>query len=248
MKSPGGCDPVSRRGQFGSTHWSLILQARERHSPEAEDALATLCRAYWYPLYAYIRRRVDSPDLANDLTQEFFARLLEKAFLAKVDPKNGRFRAFLLACCNHFLANERDRERTQKRGGGRTILPLERGLAEERFTREPADSSTPERVFNRRWALTLLDQVLDRLHQEYNETGKGPLYEHLKGVLLGDHAALSHAQIAVAIGMTDGAVKKAAQRLRDRYRQLLRDQIAATVDGPDMVDEEIHDLFAALAE
>jgi RNA polymerase sigma-70 factor (ECF subfamily) len=246
MKPPEEAPTSPGADQFASTHWSLILLARGQATPEAHEALAALCRAYWYPLYAYVRRRVGSADRAGDLTQEFFARLLEKDFLATVDPGHGKFRAFLLACCNHFLANERDRERAQKRGGGRTPLPLDLPSAEDRYGREPGDPLTPERLFQRRWAITLLDQVLDRLRQEFREAGRGPLYQHLEGALLGDHAALSYAEVAAAVGSTEAAVKKAAQRLRARYRELLRAQIAATVDGPEAVEEEIRDLFAAL--
>jgi len=239
-------NPAPPAGQFASTHWSLIVLARGRPAPEADEALAALCRVYWYPLYVYIRRQVGSADRAEELTQEFFVRLLQSDFLAHVDQARGRFRAFLLACCNHFLANQRDQERAQKRGGGRTILSLDFLSAEHRYQHEPADTLTPERLFDRRWALLLLQATLDRLRQEYHEAGKGPLYEHLKGALVGDPSALAYAEIGAELGMSEAAVKKAAQRLRQRYREVLRAEILATVDGPERVEDEIRDLFNAL--
>jgi RNA polymerase sigma-70 factor (ECF subfamily) len=236
--------PPDRR--FASTLWSVILLARDRASPAAEEALAALCRTYWYPLYVYIRKQVGSPGQAEELTQEFFARFLEKDFLRAVDRDKGKFRAFLLACCKHFLANERDRQRAQKRGGGQTVVSLDFPDAARRYHHEPADQLTPERLFQRRWALTLLEAALDQLRHEFHESAKGPLYEHLKGSLVADPGALSYEKIGAALGMSEATVKKAAQRLRQRYRELLRAQIAATVDGPEAVEEEIRELFAVL--
>lgn len=231
---------------FPSTQWSLIIEARDKQSPTANAALAELCRAYWYPLYVFIRRQEASTERAEELTQEFFTRLLEDDVLAAVTPEKGKFRAYLLACCKHFLANERDRERAQKRGGGRPLLSFDLSSAAGRYAVEPADSFTPERLFLRRWALTLLDQVIDLLRQEWTNNGRGALFEALKAALLGDHAALSYAEVGTAVGMSEDAVKKSAQRLRQRYREILREQIAATVDGPGSVDDEIRELFAAL--
>jgi RNA polymerase sigma-70 factor (ECF subfamily) len=246
MSQPFNVNPGPSAGQLPSTLWSVVLRARDRSAPEAEEALAQLCRVYWYPLYVYIRRQVGSTDQAEDLTQAFFTRLLEKDFLAAVDRGKGKFRAFLLACCKHFLANERDRQLARKRGGGRPVLSLDFPLAGERYRLEPADTLSPDRHFQRSWALLLLDQVLNQLCQEYQESGKGALYEHLKGALLGEHAALSCAELGAAVGMTEAAVKKAAQRLRQRYRELLKERIAATVEGPEAVEEEIRELFAVL--
>jgi RNA polymerase sigma-70 factor (ECF subfamily) len=237
---PSGADP------FASTHWSLVLLARERASPQADEALAALCRAYWYPLYAYIRRQVQTAEQAEDLTQEFFARLLEKDFLRSVDQAQGRFRAFLLACCKHFLANERDRAGARKRGGGCAVLSLDFQSAAQRYRLEPADELTPEKLFERRWALTLLEQALEQLGREFRQAGKGELFERLKGTLVGEADKLSHAQIGAALGMTEAAVKKAAQRLRERYRAILRELIAATVEGPGQIDDEIQTLFSVL--
>ena len=228
---------------FASTRWSLVLLARDG----ADAALETLCRTYWYPVYAYVRRQTGAADQAEDLTQGFFTRLLEKDFLGAVDRDKGRFRAFLLACCKHFLANERDRARAQKRGGGLRVLSLDFAAAAERYRLEPVDSLAPDKLFDRRWALTLLDSVLDQLGREFHDAGKGPLFERLKPALVGATDALSSARIGAELGMTESAVKKAAQRLRHRYRDILREQIAATVDGPDEVEDEIRSLFAVLS-
>jgi DNA-directed RNA polymerase specialized sigma24 family protein len=221
-----------RAEPFAPTQWSLVLLACDRASPQADAALATLCRTYWYPLSAYIRRQVPTTEQAEDLTQEFFARLLEKDFLRTVDPGRGRFRAFLLACCKHFLANERDRAGAAKRGGGCAILSLDFATAADRYRREPADTLTPEKLFERRWAMTLLEQALEQLGQEFARSDRGEVFERLKGTLVGGADTASDAQIGAALGMTEAAVKKAAQRLRERYRAILRELIAATVGDP----------------
>jgi RNA polymerase sigma-70 factor (ECF subfamily) len=243
---PDGRAAPPRADPFATTQWSLVLRARDRAAPQAGEALAALCRAYWYPLYAYIRRQVPTAEQAEDLTQEFFARLLSQDFLRTVDPSRGRFRAFLLACCKHFLANERDRAGARKCGGDCSILSLDFASAADRYRREPADTLTPEKLFERRWALTLLDQTLEQLGREFTQAGKGELFAHLRGTLVGEADPLSHAQIGAALGMTEAAVKKAAQRLRERYRAILRELIAATVDGPDAIDDEVQTLFTAL--
>jgi RNA polymerase sigma-70 factor (ECF subfamily) len=245
--SPHGDAELPRADAFATTQWSLVLLARQRATPEADAALAALCRAYWYPLYAYIRRQVQTAEQAEDLTQEFFARLLEKDYLGSVDRTRGRFRAFLLACCKHFLANERDRAGARKRGGGCSILSLDFPSAAARYRLEPADTLTAEKLFDRRWALTLLDRTLDQLGQEYAGAGKGELFEGLKATLVGGVGKLSHAEVAQSLGMTEPAVKKAAQRLRERYRAVLRELIAETVDGPGEIDDEIQTLFAVLS-
>jgi RNA polymerase sigma-70 factor (ECF subfamily) len=233
-------------GHMPSTLWSIILLAQDGSTGEADQALATLCRTYWYPLYVYIRKRTGATDRAEDLTQAFFTRFLEKDFLAQAAPEKGRFRAYLLACCNHFLANSWDHERAQKRGGGRRVLSLDLRSAEQQYRHEPADTLSADRLFERRWALTVLEATLSRLRDEFHEARKGPLYEHLKAALVGEHNALSYADIGRALGMSEAAVKKAAQRLRQRYRELLREHVAATVEGPGAVEDEIRDLFAAL--
>jgi RNA polymerase sigma-70 factor (ECF subfamily) len=231
---------------FATTHWSLVAAARDRASPEARDALAELCRAYWYPLYAFIRRKGHAADAAQDLTQEFFTRLLEKDFLGAVDRARGKFRSFLLAACQHFLANEYDRAAAQKRGGGRAHLPLDFRAAEDRYTHEPAHALTPERLFERRWALTLLDDVLVRLQAEFDEAEKGPLFDRLKAFLTQPAETAPYRELAAGLAMTEGALRVAVHRLRRRYRELLEAAIAQTVETPDQVAEEIRCLFTAL--
>ncbi len=231
---------------FATTRWSLIVAARDRNAPEAGAALEELCRVYWYPVYAHIRHRGWSHDQAQDLTQEFFTRLLEKDFLASVDQGRVRFRSFLLAACQHFLSNERDRARAQKRGGGRQLLSLDFADADGRYHREPALIETPERLFERRWAIALLDCVLDRFQGEYEAAGKGRLFQTLKVHLTGENASTSHAQEAAELEMSEGAVKVAIHRLRRRYRELLRQEIAQTVESADQIEDEIQALFRAV--
>ncbi len=242
-------EPESAAGprHFATTHWSIVLAAREEGTTQAQEALAWLCEAYWYPLYAYIRRAGHSAHAAQDLTQDFFTRLLERDFLADVDPARGRFRSFLLASCRHFLANEHDRERAQKRGGGRRLLSFHSPDAETRYSREPVDNFTPDRLFERRWALTLLDRVLQRLQDEFRARGKAEQFDVLRLYLIGDQSAPTHAQAARKLGTTPGAIKVLIHRLRQRYRELLRAEIAPTVETPEQVDEEIRQLFNALA-
>ena len=242
-REPGRATP----DEFQTTHWSLVLAARRRESPQAREALAALCATYWYPLYAFIRRRGYDGDRAQDLIQEFFARLLEKDVLATVDPAKGRFRSFLLASCTNFLANCRDRDRARKRGGDRVHVPLDPRDAEGRYRREPADAMTAERLFHRRWALTLLDRVVALLEAEAARTGKAALFDRLKSCLTGERGADHYAAIARDLGTTEAAVKMAALRLRRRYQEVLRAEIARTVADPAEVDDEIRDLFAALA-
>jgi RNA polymerase sigma-70 factor (ECF subfamily) len=230
---------------FATTRWSLVIAAQDRSQPEAGQALAELCRLYWYPLYGYIRSRGHGHDEAQDLTQEFFARLLEKDGLAAVDQNKGRFRSFLLAACQHFLANQHDHDRAQKRGGGRPSVSIDFRDADGRYAHEPAHAETPERLFERRWALALLERVLARLRGEYEAAGRGRLFECLKSRLTGDRA-VPHARVAAELGVTEGAVKVAVHRLRQRYRELLRDEIGQTVDDPAEVEAEIRSLFAAL--
>ncbi len=234
-------------GQFPSTCWSLVLAARSQAEPRAREALAALCHAYWYPLYAYIRRRGHAPDEAQDLTQEFFTGFLREGFLNTVDPDRGKFRAFLLAACKHFLANRRARDHAQKRGGGLGPISIGSTDAEGRYGGEPMHEMTPERLYDRRWALTLLGRVLDRLAAEMARAGKGPLFARLEPTLLGERGAGPYARVAEELGLSPGAVKVAAHRLRRRYRALLRAEIGRTVDDPARVDDEIRDLFAALA-
>ncbi len=235
------------RGEFAATRWSIVLAAAGRTSRDAQAALAKLCETYWYPLYAYIRRQGGDAHAAQDLTQGFFARVLEKDFLETVDPARGKFRSFLLACLKHFLSNERDRQRAIKRGGGRATISIDGATAEERYALEPADHLTAERLFERRWAMTLLDQTLATLQAEHEARGKAEMFNRLKVHLLGLPSTAGYAAAAQALNMTEAAIKKTVQRLRQRYKELLREQIAQTVATPAQVDEEIRDLSKAIA-
>ena len=229
-------------GSFAATRWTVVLTAGQSQSPQAGRALEELCRLYWYPLYAYVRRRGYESHEAEDLTQDFFARLLAKNYLADVDRAKGKFRSFLLVSLKHFLANEWDRAQAEKRGGGHTIISLD---AETRYRQEPKDELSADKLLDRQWAIALLDQVLDRLGAEYGDAGKIEVFEQLKVTLTGASAAIPYAAVAVKLGTTEGAVKVAAHRLRQRYRKLLREEIAHTVASPAEVDEEIRHLFAA---
>jgi RNA polymerase sigma factor (sigma-70 family) len=238
---------IPRHPAFVTTHWSVVLSAGRSDSTHARDALERLCRAYWFPIYAFVRRQGHGPQDAQDLTQEFFARLLEKKYFAGVDRSKGRFRSFLLASLKHFLANEWDKARAQKRGGGQALIPIDVKTAESSCGFEPADNSTAEKIFERRWALTLLDQVLRRLREEHVRDGKEKLFEQLKSTLTETSRSVSYAEIANRLGASEGAVKVAVHRLRQRYRELLRAEIADTVATPGEIDDEIRNLFAALA-
>ena len=232
---------------FATTRWSLVSAAQGPESPAATQALEHLCQAYWYPLYAHARRRGVIPAEAEDLTQSFFAQFLAKKGLAVVQPERGRFRSFLLAAFNHFLANEWDRARAQKRGVHHQILSLDVPKGEDRWVDEPATQCTPEQDFDRRWALALLGRVLHQLEQEYLREGKAQLFEHLKGTVGGDSAALSGSELAQALNISEGAVRVAAHRLRQRYRDLLRGEIAQTVATPKEIDDELRHLLAAVS-
>jgi len=238
-------DPPSA-ARFPTTHWSRVVAAGGSGAPLAREALAELCRAYWFPLYAYIRRRGHDPDRALDLTQDLFVRLLEKGVLAAADPARGRFRTFLRAVCADFLANCRDRENALKRGGGRPIVPIDSDEAEGRYAREPTHVLTPERIFDRNWALILLGRVLEQLSEEYRVAGQSLTFEVLSPVLTDGSRVVAYATLAARLSTTEGAVRVAAHRLRRRYGERLRKEIAATVDEPAEVDDEIRDLFAAL--
>ena len=225
----------------------MVLTAGHSDTTHARAALEKLCQTYWYPLYAYVRRRGHSPADAQDLTQAFFARLLERNWVGRADQQKGRFRSFLLSALNHFLADEWDRVRAQKRGGGVAPLPLQFDTAETRYGHEPADQVTPESSYERRWALTLLDEVLHRLRSEYEQEGRAELFAALHPCLVGDRTSQPYAELAVELGVSEGTVKSAVHRLRQRYRQLLRDEIAQTVAESGEVDEELRHLFAVLA-
>ena len=225
-----------------------MLAAGRRSSPDARDALASLCQTYWYPLYAFVRRKGHSPADAQDLTQEFFTRLLEKNIAGKANRTRGKFRSFLLASLNHFLANEWRSAGTSKRGGGRVALSLDLAAGESRDCVEPTHELTAEKIYQRRWALTLLEKTLVKLRDEFAATGKLELFDHMKAYLGGDESTVPYRQIAVELEKTEGAVKVAVHRLRQRCRELLRAEIAETVSDPMEVDEELRDLFEAVAQ
>jgi RNA polymerase sigma-70 factor (ECF subfamily) len=232
--------------EFPSTHWTLLRELGDRSSPRFDAALAWLCQAYWAPIYAYIRRRGCSPHEACDVTQAFFTSLLERKGFPPLDPGRGRFRAYLLACCKHFLANTRARAAAFKRGGDRKHFAIDPGSAEQRYLAEPIDHLTADDAFDRLWILSLLNHVAAELRDEYERKGNLPLFEHLQSSLFDEADALPHAEVAQTLGLSVDAVKKAAQRLRERYRDLIRNHVARTVEDPAQVQEEIRDLFAAL--
>ena len=241
----------TQRGEFATTHWSVVLAARGA-TADARHALAALCETYWYPLYAFVRRSGYAPGEAADLTQGFFAKLLECNTLAAADARRGRFRSFLLTSLKHFFIDEWHSARTEKRGGARRSISLGHGSvdsasAEGRYLQEPYHELTPERLFARRWALTLLERVLVGVRDRYAFEGKAALFERLKPFIGGDGAATSYAAAAADLGSTEGAVKVAVHRLRRRYAESLRATIAETVECPQAVGDEIQDLFAALA-
>jgi RNA polymerase sigma-70 factor (ECF subfamily) len=238
---------TSSNAAFPTTRWSQVVAAGDRDGPADREALAELCSAYWYPLYAFVRRKGYPPDEAADLVQGTFLNLLDRDGLATVAPDRGRFRSFLMAACSHHLADCCDRDRAVKRGGGVVPISIDRALAEGRYSAEPVDELTPERLFDRRWATGLLDQALARLEAESIAAGKSALVSQLLPTLTGGRSAVHFAAIASEMGMTEGAVKMAASRLRKRYGEVLREEIARTVADPADVDAEVRALFAALA-
>jgi RNA polymerase sigma-70 factor (ECF subfamily) len=235
----------SEAAAFATTHWSLVLTAQGR-SPAADEALEKLCRTYWWPLYGFVRRNGYSPEEAQDLTQAFFARLLQRRDLETVSQQKGRLRSYLLASVKNFLSKARDRELSIKRGEGRPLISLEDLLARERADREPAHKLSADRIYERRWALTLLEQVLTRLRSEYEAAGKLPLFDRLKELLARESGHPSQAEIATEMRMTENAVKQAFHRLRHRYRQLLQEEIAHTVAVQDDVEDELRHFIAVL--
>lgn len=236
---------VPGQREFAETRWSLVHAARDDAArTRASKALAELCRDYWYPLYAFVRRQGCAAHEAQDLTQDFFARLLEKDWLDGVAQERGRFRSWLLASMKHFLSNERDKQRALKRGGGVTLVSIDDTDAEQRYAHEPADTASADQLYDRRWALTMLEQSLARVREECTAEGKAALFDELKSTLTGGGA--SHAEIAARLGMSEGAVSVAIHRLRKRCRGALRELIAETVDTDAEVDAEMQDLMAAL--
>jgi len=233
---------------FATTQWSMVIAAGEQQSAAAHTALATLCENYWYPIYAFVRRNGFDTHEAQDVTQDFFSRLLEKEILQAADPERGRFRSFLLASVSNFLANYRDRLRAQKRGGGRSPLSLDMVLAEQRYACEPAHQETPEKLFHRRWGVTVLERALQRLRDDYQQNERSVLFDRLKPSLVGEKSVEQnrYQDIAVELQMSESAVKVAAHRMRKRFREFLQDEISQTLASPADIDDEIRSLFTAL--
>jgi len=231
---------------FVTTRWSVVLTARNQASPDSARALETLCRTYWYPLYAFVRGSGHSPHDAQDLTQSFFAVLLAKDYLRVVGPEKGRFRTFLRMALKRFLANEWDKQRSQKRGGGQVLVPLDTTLAEQRFLEERPGSLGPDSIYDRRWALTLLEEAMTRLAREYADAGKAGEFEQLKPHLTAGRGEIPYAAIAAGCQTTEGAARVAIHRLRKRFREVFRAVIADTVSTPEELEEELRHVVGIL--
>jgi RNA polymerase sigma-70 factor (ECF subfamily) len=232
---------------FQTTHWSVVMAAGVGATPQSTYALERLCDVYWYPIYSYLRRQNHARHDAQDLTQAFFAHLLANERLRQVHPAKGKFRSFLLASLRHFLANEWDKRQTLKRGGQFKLVSLDEQMAEERFHHEPSHAETPDKAFEQTWAMTVLDAVFAGLRQEYTTDGKAGLFDALRTYLSGDKGVVPYAETAAKFGLSEGAVKMAVLRMRRRFGELLRAEIARTVSRPEEIDEEIRCLFAAVS-
>jgi len=245
-------NPTSETGAnsdiFATTHWTVVMTAGRGSSPAAQVALEELCRTYWFPLYVYVRRQTPTREDAEDLTQAFFARFLERNYLEKLTSQKGKFRAFLLAALKHFLANERDRANRQKRGGGVTPLSLDWQDADARYRIEPADTLSPDKLYDRAWAVTLLERVLARLRDENKAEDKARLFEQLKGFLMVGANSIPHGEVAARLNLSEGAVRVAVHRLRRRYRELLREEISQTLCDAAQIEDEMKTLLTAFAD
>ena len=233
---------------FNTTHWSVVVAAGEEGSEQAAAALSRLCQTYWFPVYAFIRKRGHSPEQAQDFTQEFFAVFLEKNYVAKAARDRGRFRAFLMSSVENFLHNQHSRAQAQKRGGGQKLLSLDYDEAEERYRIEPVEESDPATIFEQQWAATLLETVLSRLRDEFSAEGRVGLFEDLQAHLWGDAESIPYSRLAQKSGLTEGNIKLIAHRMRQRYRELLREEIAQTVAMPGEVDDEIRHLMRIVSQ
>lgn len=233
---------------FVTTHWSVVLTAGRSDTTRAHGALSRLCETYWFPLYAYVRRRGHSPEDAQDSTQDFFSRLLAGNWVGDADRTKGRFRTFLLTALNRFLANEWDRARAQKRGGGAVSVPLDTAVAESRYCADTWNAMTPDRLYDRQWAMTLLDRALTRLEAEHQRLGKAAEFAVLSPALTAERGAIPYAAMATRLRLREAAARMAVHRLRKRFREVFREEIAQTVAQPDEVEAEIRHLLAALAE
>jgi RNA polymerase sigma factor (sigma-70 family) len=243
-KAAGLPSACAGREVFGTTHWSVVLAAGHSSVPGAQEALEKLCRAYWFPLYVFVRRQGNSPEDAQDLTQNFFARLLDKNYLAKADRERGKFRTFLLGSLKNFLINEWKQAGRLKRGGGVEFLSIDPNAAEDRYAAEPANEPNPDAAYEQRWAVTLIEEVLAALREEFNASDKGRIFEELKGFIWGEQSSASYAEIAGQLNLTEGAVKVAVHRLRERFRILLRTEVAKTVARPEDIDGELRHLIS----
>ncbi len=239
-------EPTSPYG-FQTTHWSVVLKAQRRHEEGSQESLARLCTAYWYPVYAFVRRQGADAHQAEDMTQGFFCHILERETLARVEPEGGKFRSFLLVCLKNYLANERERAQAQRRGGGQLPIPLEMNDAETRYVFERADEQTPDVIYERRWAFAVIEQALERLRSEYTSSKKQTLFEDLQGFLPGGNGSESRSELAAKRGVTVGAINVAVHRLRHRFGALLREQVAQTVDSNAEIEEELRHLIKVLA-
>jgi RNA polymerase sigma factor (sigma-70 family) len=238
--------PQDLAHEFATTHWSAVVLAGGAASREADTALEDLCRAYWYPLYAYVRRQGHAASDAQDLTQDFFARLLERKSLRLADPQRGRFRSFLLCSLKHFLINEWEKSRALKRGGAFRIISVDEQDAEDRYLAEPVDGLTPERIYEKRWAVTLLEKVMASLRESYGAHGKEPLFDALKPYVWNETMTEGYDAISARLGLSEGALRVAMHRLRESFREFLRAEVAETVESPAEIDEELRHLVAAL--
>lgn len=237
---------LSQNRAFATTHWSVVIAAGQNSSSDSRQALESLCKMYWAPLYSYVRRRVPDVHEAHDLTQAFFAELLEKNYVGSATPDRGRFRAYLLTAFKHFLSKEWEKVKALKRGGGRSPLSLDFEIADSSYGNDPKAGLTAEQLYERQWTLTLLAQVMQRLAEEFTQAGKQEQFEELKGFLIGDQSGITYADAARRLNTTEAAVKMSVSRMRKRYRELLRAEIAQTVTGPEEIDDEIRNLFETL--
>ena len=247
QSSEGKPDSFAAGTRFPPTLWSVVLLAGQNSSAQSHEALATLCRAYWFPLYAYLRRQGKSPPDAEDLTQGFMLHLMEKDTLSRVEREKGKFRSFLLVSLQYFLANERDKQQAQKRGGDAKFIELDHQNAEDRYLAELTDNLDPSKLFERRWAMTLLERVLNRLELEFTEPGRRERFQELQVFLLGEPRSVSYVEVGKRLGIREGAVKVAVLRLRQRFGELLRAEIATTVATAEEVEDELRHLFATFS-
>lgn len=231
---------------FATTHWTVVVAAGQQHTSQSVHALEQLCRTYWPPLYAFVRRQGHAPHDAQDLTQEFFARVLEKNYVHAADREKGRFRTFLIMALKRFLANEWDKARARKRGGGRVLQPLDTNLAEQCYQSEQSHSLPADAIYERRWAVTMLERTLSRLKEEFVAQEKLVEFEHLKKFLTADRGEVPYTEVAGSMGMSEGAVRVAVHRLRRRFRELFREEVAQTVATPEDIDDELRHLLKAL--